>query len=276
MASVYQQDVPPSLVTAYSIALGPPKHTGFALYVGSYFSQYGQTVGRRYPFRFPTRQGFTGRRITPAQTTQRGHFRAALDIYDVQPYFTPTDPVYGPKGHNIWWDRGAAFNLYGINYFMRETIPHEIADTPAPWDASQYLNIMADQTGDDFGYQDSAPLDPGTYRVTMLPSTWTTQWTPTKYSVAATIYRKGTDDLYTNIGPIGDVDPVLNWTYAFPDSLYNNAAAAWTGYLNDSAHTYRDVLIAQGERIAVQYRNFIQHPPPPHAGTLYIQIELQP
>lgn len=276
MASVYEQDVPPSLVTAYRKVLGPPKLTGFALYVGSYFSYTGTTVGRRFPFRMPTRQGFTGRRITPAQTTQRQHFRAALDIYHEQPYFTPTDPVYGPKGHNIWWDQGASFNLYGINYFMRETIPHEIAGTPAPWDASLFLNIMAGQPGDQTGYQDSAPLPAGTYRVTMLESSWYTEYTPNKYSVAATIYRKDTSDAYHGQGPIGDTDPSMNWEYSILNTLYNNAAAAWTGYLNDSLHTYRDVVIAEGERIAVQYRNWKPAPTETHHGTLYVQIQLQP
>lgn len=279
MASVYGQDIPPSLVTAYTKCIGPPKESGFAIFLPNYPGLYGRTVGRRHPFRFPPRQGYTSFRITAPQAAQRLHFRAALDLWAQQPYTTPADALYGAKGHNIWWQQGVSFGMWGINYFMSRTVPLKIADEPAPWDPALFMNLFAGHAGDNSGYAVSALLPAATYRVELLRAG---QWhvhnpiqAKSAYVYAVSVSH-GTSDSATFDAHIGVLTPDASHNYENWNQLPENEPDAWTEYTDNSDPRYVDVTVDGTERILLQFLNLKVGDPYTRYGSLQASITEQP
>ena len=155
---------------------------------------------------------------------------------------------------------------------MSLQLPHEIEDTPSPWDPDYWITIAGGGPGDINGYQETAPRDAGTYRVELIESDWMLSIYPHPYFLAVTIYIRRTDDSLTFIGPIGDTTPTPTLQYCPPALFYDSPAAAYTGYLNDSVHVTRDITLANGERIALQYRNVMAGGGPSHEVFLTAKI----
>lgn len=275
MVRILNQDVPPSLSWRFFRILGPPKTTGFDVFLPSYTYGIGRALARRHPFRFPNRQGFTMLRVTPAQRAQRLKFRAALDIWATQPYTTPTDTTYGPKGHNIWRALGQSFNHWAINYFMSCQLPYEATATPAPWDPHHFLVLFATITGDQTGFIQSPALPPGTYRVAILEDGAFGQTSPqseviSRFIYAASVYSGSPESpvLESHIG-VGTPDASHNYeTWAdCPD----NQPDAWTAYLASDPQTV-DVTLDTTSSIMLQFKNEIAGDQQPNAGTLQFAL----
>ena len=267
---------PPTYTDLFYRWIGVPRSTGLDIYVGDYPYGVGLSVGKRMRYRFPSRQGITARLVTAAQTVQRQHFRAALDIWADQPAYTDQDTTYGPKGRNFWWEQSSGLGWFTIDYFMHLQLPHEIEDTPAPWDPNYYIAIHAGAAGDRDGYEQTPPMDAGTYRVKMDNTPFYTSLHPHPYLIAVTIYIRRTDDSLDVVGPIGESNPTVTYEYSPNGDHYDTQAAAMTGYLNDSIHVTRDVVLADGERIALQYRNYKPVGPFYHEGYLSANISRLP
>lgn len=275
MVRILGQDVPPSLSLDFTRCIGPPHSTGFPLYITGYQYAIASAQGSRYPFRMKHRQGFTAPMITLAQTTQRQRFRAALDVWALQPYQSSADTTYGPKGHNIWHDLGAGFGLWAINYFMSQQIPFEIAATPAPWDPNFFLVLFAGETGDQTGYVYTPVLDAGTYRVALLQEGvfrhWKTEESKWKYLYAVSVYS-GTPAAPSLEAHIGRLDPGNDWNYEEIFETYDTQAAAWTAYTDDSNPETVDVTVDGTERILLQYKNRKAGDQYPSDGSIQVSI----
>jgi hypothetical protein len=273
MVKLFGQSVPPSLSHLFYRWIGVPKTTGFNLFITGYAYGIADALGKRMPYRFPPRQGLAGRNITPTQTTQRGHFRAALDVYNEQRGYAPFGTAYGPQGLNLWYETASGFNMFTINYVMSEQIPHEIADTAAPWDPHHYLNIYAMGEGCWHGYVMTPPLEGGTYRVTLMPS-WLHKMDGGSGYISAVRVFEGYDvpPAYDR-GPIGDWNPGGGWIYGPRNDWAASPGAAWSRYLNDSLHTYRDINLETGFRIMLQFEDRESWPVVVVTGALQVKID---
>lgn len=267
---------PPSYCDLFFRWIGIPRSTGLDLYVGDYAYGVGLSTGKRMRYRFPSRQGISGTLITPSQTIQREHFRAALDVWNEQPAYTDTDTAYGPRGRNWWFEGASGLGFFTINYVMGLQLPHEIESTPAPWDPNYYLAIHAAVDGDRDGYRQTPPMSAGTYRVKMNNTPWGNSVHPNPFIIACTIYIRRTDDSLDVVGPIGESNPTVTYEYSPNEDHYITQAAAWAGYRFDSIHVTRDVVLANGERIALQYRNYKPVGPFYHEGYLSAKITRLP
>jgi len=263
---------PPSFSYLFYRWIGQPRQTGFDIYVGDYPYGVGRSLGKRMFYRFPPRQGISGKNITPTQTVQRQHFAAAINLYAEQPYYTPFGAPYGQQGRNIWFARAAGVDMYAINYFVSLQVPFEQSGEPAPWDTKHYLTIYAGQLGDTYATIGSPWLNPGTYRIQMMKTDWRTLELEHPYFIAATIWDYYKIEGSVLQGIIGSTHPLDEWMYCQPDFMYDSVDDAWNGYLNDSDHSFLDVTLTKKGKIFIMYANdYFQRYE--HAGHLTAKIE---
>jgi hypothetical protein len=273
VARVIAFNLPPSLAGAFFRAVGVPRSTGFQVWVTGYEYGIGEAIPKRLPRAFRARQGMTAPTLTPVTLVNRARFQHGMVIWSGQPSYTPGVSEYGGIGANIWAEWAAVDGITATAYFMGQQMPFEVAAAVAPWDTSKYVSVFGHESGDVVGYVSSMPLVAGTYRVSMLPSEWEAKPDEEKYLVAATVYLQSDEETFVEVGPIGDVAPDATFAYGAVASMYDSPALAWTGYLDDSEHVTRDVTVSAGERIAVQYRNWIPFQEDEHDGTLNVKVE---
>lgn len=274
MARVIGFSAPPSMAAGFFRAVGVPRSTGFQVWVTGYEYGIGESIGKRLPRAFRARQGMTAPTLTPATIENRTRFQHGMQVWWRQPSYTPGVPEYGGIGVNIWQDRADVEGLTAHAEFMSAQMPYEVAEEISPWDTKYFVSILADGPGDNTSYAMSAALPAGMYRVSMMPSSWGWFWTSWKYLVAITVVRVNAEETVDAMDVLGDVDPAMFWQYCIPASMYDSAAEAWTGYLNDGGTLSVDVPISEGDRVGVQYKNWKGVPDQGHVGELLVKMEV--
>lgn len=246
---------PPTYSDLFYRWIGIPRSTGLDIYVGDYPYGVGLSAGKRMRYRFPSRQGLAGKLITAAQTIQRQHFRAALDVYDAQPTYTAFAAPYGQHGRNLWFNQASGFGWFTINYFMSLELDAQRAECPSPWDTSRWLTIYAGQVGDVYNIIDTLWLKPGTYRVELLKTNWETLDVAHPFLFALTVYRRYLHQSWTLQNLIGVTHPSGFYIYCHPDFMYDSIDDAWDGLHNDAERSFLDVTLTEEGELGIQFWN---------------------